>query len=124
MGERAERPSRWGAYVHAVVPVPRLAALAAAAEEHGAAVVIVPDEGTDRDVYVTLTAMALATGRIMLATQPCQTTASLTSMLPRVAFEYGHTWCAFSTSASAVARSRFGAWTSSSTARPNPPLGI
>ena len=56
--------ARWGAYVHAVVPVPRLAELAAAAEQRGAAVVIVPDEGTDRDVYVTLTAMALATERI------------------------------------------------------------
>ncbi len=60
--------ARWGAYVHAVVPVPLLAELAAAAEQRGAAVVIVPDEGTDRDVYVTLTAMALATERILLAT--------------------------------------------------------
>jgi len=34
--------------------------------------------------------------------------ASVTVMLPRVAFEYGHTWWAFSTSARAVAASTFG----------------
>ena len=43
-------------------------------------------------------------------------------MLPRVALEYGHTSWALATSSSAVAWSRAGAWTSSSTARPNPPL--
>src|SRR5262249_31964502 len=44
------------------------------------------------------------------------TTASLTSMLFRVALEYGQTWCACSTSFSASALSTPGRWTSSWTA--------
>lgn len=58
----------WGMYVHATVPVPTLVALAQEAERLGAAVIVVPDEGIDRDVYVTLAAVAAATSRIVLAT--------------------------------------------------------
>ena len=43
-----------------------------------------------------------------------------TSTLPRVAFEYGQTWCALSTSALAVASSRLGTCTSSSTVEAEP----
>jgi hypothetical protein len=52
---------------------------------------------------------------------PDQTTRSRTSTLFRVAFEYGQTWCASSTSFSASARSRPGSDTSKATSSPNPP---
>src|SRR6516164_9815804 len=56
------------------------------------------------------------------ANPPCdQTTVRRTSTLPRVALEYGHTWCAFSTSASASARDRPGSETARSMSRPKPP---
>ena len=51
------------------------------------------------------------------------TTVSVTSMLPRVALEYGHTSWALATSASAAAWSSAGACTSSATCRPKPPFG-
>ena len=45
---------------------------------------------------------------------------SVTSMLPRVAFEYGHTMWAASTSFCAVSRSRPGSEIFSSTSMPKP----
>ena len=50
-----------------------------------------------------------------------QTTVRRTSTLPRVALEYGHTSCAFATSASASARDRPGSDTARSMSRPKPP---
>ena len=58
--ERAGNPP-WGVWLHAVRPVPELVRLAVAAEELGAAALLLADEGVDRDLYVTLTAIAVAT---------------------------------------------------------------
>jgi 5,10-methylenetetrahydromethanopterin reductase len=58
--------THWGLWLHAVRPVAQLAELEAAAESLGAAAVLVADEGTDRDLYVTLTALALRTRRVLL----------------------------------------------------------
>src|SRR5579875_1100690 len=59
------RPA-WGVWLHAVEPVPELVRLAVAAEDHGAAALLLADEGIDRDLYVTLTAVAVATRRLAL----------------------------------------------------------
>src|SRR5215470_13512527 len=56
----------WGIWLHAVRPVGELAELAAAAEALGASAVLVADEGTDRDLYVTLAGLALRTRRVLL----------------------------------------------------------
>ena len=53
-------------WLHAVRPASELAELAAAAEDLGASAVLVADEGTDRDIFVTLTAMAQRTRRVSL----------------------------------------------------------
>ena len=53
-------------WLHAVRPVAELADLAAHAEQLGAAAILVADEGTDRDLFVTLTALALRTQRVSL----------------------------------------------------------
>jgi len=58
--------SRWGLWLHAVRPVPELVSLAATAERLGAAALLLADEGIDRDLYVTLTAIAVATSQIAL----------------------------------------------------------
>jgi 5,10-methylenetetrahydromethanopterin reductase len=63
--ERAGGP-RWGVWLHAVRPVPELVRLAVAAEDLGAAALLLADEGVDRDLYVTLTAVAVATRRLAL----------------------------------------------------------
>ena len=57
---------RWGLWLHAVRPLPELAALAEAAEEAGASAILVADEGTDRDLYLTLAAIAQRTRRVLL----------------------------------------------------------
>jgi 5,10-methylenetetrahydromethanopterin reductase len=57
---------RWGIWLHAVRPVPELVRLAVTAEELGAAALLLADEGIDRDLYVTLTAVAVATRRLAL----------------------------------------------------------
>jgi 5,10-methylenetetrahydromethanopterin reductase len=57
---------RWGIWLHAVRPVPELVRLAVTAEELGAAALLLADEGVDRDLYVTLTAAAVATRRLAL----------------------------------------------------------
>jgi len=56
----------WGVWLHAVRPARELADLAAAAEDLGAMAILVADEGTDRDLYVTLAALALRTRRALL----------------------------------------------------------
>jgi 5,10-methylenetetrahydromethanopterin reductase len=58
--------TRWGVWLHAVRPVAELADFAAAAEALGAAAILVADEGTDRDLFVTLTALAYRTRRVLL----------------------------------------------------------
>ncbi len=58
----------WGIWLHAVRPVPELVELAVHAEKRGASLLLVADEGTDRDVYVTLTAIAAQTTSLWLAT--------------------------------------------------------
>jgi 5,10-methylenetetrahydromethanopterin reductase len=57
---------RWGIWLHAVRPVPELVRLAVTAEQLGAAALFLADEGIDRDLYVTLTAVAVATQRLAL----------------------------------------------------------
>lgn len=51
----------WGVWFEPTQPVKRLAALARLAEDLGAEVCLVADEGTERDVYVALTAILAAT---------------------------------------------------------------
>jgi 5,10-methylenetetrahydromethanopterin reductase len=58
--------THWGMWLHAVRPLPELADLAAYAEEQGAAAILVADEGTDRDLHVTLAALALRTRTALL----------------------------------------------------------
>jgi 5,10-methylenetetrahydromethanopterin reductase len=58
----------WGVWFEPLLPARELAHLAAVSEEAGAGYVFVADEGTDRDVYIVLTAIALATSRIRLVT--------------------------------------------------------
>jgi len=58
--------TRWGVWLHAVRPLPELTAFAAAAEALGSAAILVADEGTDRDLFVTLAAIALRTSRVQL----------------------------------------------------------
>lgn len=80
--------SHWGLWVHGVRPVGELVALARRAEEHGAAALLLADEGLDRDLYVTLTAIALATERVSLvpaitnphSRHPAATAAALASL--------------------------------------------
>src|SRR6266403_793298 len=55
---------------------------------------------------------------------PAQTTLIVTSMLPRVAWEYGHTWCAASTRAWAAWRSIPGRLTLRRAARPKTPCVV
>ncbi|HEY2281604.1 MAG TPA: LLM class flavin-dependent oxidoreductase [Streptosporangiaceae bacterium] len=59
-------PARWGVWLHAVEPVPQLVRLAVAAEGLGAAALLLADEGVDRDLYVTLTAVGVATHQLAL----------------------------------------------------------
>lgn len=58
--------THWGLWLHGVRPVAELAELAAAAEGLGAAAILVADEGTDRDLFVTLAALAQRTNRVLL----------------------------------------------------------
>jgi 5,10-methylenetetrahydromethanopterin reductase len=53
-------------WLHGVVAVPELVSLARQAEQRGAAALLLADEGVDRDLYVSLTAIAVATERITL----------------------------------------------------------
>ena len=58
--------TQWGVWLHAVRPASELAQLAAVAEALGAAAVLVADEGTDRDLFVTLAVLAQRTRRVLL----------------------------------------------------------
>lgn len=58
--------TRWGVWLHAVRPLPELGAFAAAAEALGATAILVADEGTDRDLFVTLAAIAQRTSQVHL----------------------------------------------------------
>jgi 5,10-methylenetetrahydromethanopterin reductase len=57
----------WGIWFEPTQPVRRIVELARLAEREGAEVCFVADEGTERDVYVTLTAVLLATDRMVVA---------------------------------------------------------
>jgi len=57
----------WGVWFEPVQPVARIVELAQLAEQHGAGVCFLADEGTDRDLYVTLTAVVLATDHMVVA---------------------------------------------------------
>lgn len=56
----AGTPIPWGVWFEPTQPVTRLVELARLAEELGAEVCLVADEGTERDVYVALTAILAA----------------------------------------------------------------
>ncbi|HET9600239.1 MAG TPA: LLM class flavin-dependent oxidoreductase [Acidimicrobiales bacterium] len=58
---------RWGVWFEPVRPAAELVELAVLAEAEGATTCFVADEGTDRDVWITLTAIALATDRLVVA---------------------------------------------------------
>lgn len=58
---------RWGLWIEPTQPVRRLCALAQLAEAWGAEVCFVADEGTERDLYVALTAVLLGTERLIVA---------------------------------------------------------
>jgi 5,10-methylenetetrahydromethanopterin reductase len=64
--EVAASAPRWGIWLHAVEPVPDLVRLAVTAENLGATALLLADEGIDRDLYVTLTAIAVATRNLTL----------------------------------------------------------
>ncbi|HMK10134.1 MAG TPA: LLM class flavin-dependent oxidoreductase, partial [Acidimicrobiales bacterium] len=57
----------WGVWFEPVQPVARIVDLARLAEAHGAEVCFLADEGTDRDLYVALTAVVLGTERMTVA---------------------------------------------------------
>jgi len=57
----------WGIWFEPTQPVRRIVGLARLAESEGATVCFVADEGTERDVYVTLTAVLLSTERLVVA---------------------------------------------------------
>ena len=56
----------WGVWFEPTQPVTRLVALASLAEGLGAEVCLVADEGTERDVYVALTAILAATDALVV----------------------------------------------------------
>ena len=56
----------WGVWFEPTQPVTRLVALASLAEDLGAEVCLVADEGTERDVYVALTAILAATDALVV----------------------------------------------------------
>ncbi|MCE2532046.1 MAG: LLM class flavin-dependent oxidoreductase [Acidimicrobiia bacterium] len=56
----------WGVWFEPTQPVTRLVALAGLAEGLGAEVCLVADEGTERDVYVALTAILAATDALVV----------------------------------------------------------
>jgi alkanesulfonate monooxygenase SsuD/methylene tetrahydromethanopterin reductase-like flavin-dependent oxidoreductase (luciferase family) len=58
--------SYWGVWLHADRPLSTLTELAQTAEARGAAAILLADEGTDRDLFVTLAALAQHTSRALL----------------------------------------------------------
>jgi 5,10-methylenetetrahydromethanopterin reductase len=59
-------PAAWGLWLEPLLPPAELAALAQEAEARGASHVFVADEGTERDVFVVMAAVAAATSRVMV----------------------------------------------------------
>lgn len=59
--------TRWGLWLEPTQPVSRLCELAKLAETLGAEACFVADEGTERDVYVALTAILNETDRLVVA---------------------------------------------------------
>ena len=59
-------PLPWGVWFEPTQPVRRLVSLAQLAESLGAEVCLVADEGTERDVYVALTAILTATESVVV----------------------------------------------------------
>jgi len=59
--------TRWGLWLEPTQPVARLCSLARLAEGLGAEACFVADEGTERDVYVALTAIVHETERLVVA---------------------------------------------------------
>ena len=57
----------WGVWFEPVQPVARIVELARLAEEHGAQFCFLADEGTDRDLFVALTAVVLGTEAMTVA---------------------------------------------------------
>jgi len=57
---------RWGVWFEPTQPVARLCELAKQAEAAGAEVCLVADEGTERDVYVALTAILMSTDKMVV----------------------------------------------------------
>ncbi|MGH8923723.1 MAG: LLM class flavin-dependent oxidoreductase [Acidimicrobiia bacterium] len=57
----------WGIWFEPTQPVRRIVDLARLAESEGATVCFVADEGTERDLYVTLTAVLLSTEELVVA---------------------------------------------------------
>jgi 5,10-methylenetetrahydromethanopterin reductase len=78
----------WGVWFEPTRPVRRIVELARMAETEGASVCLVADEGTDRDVYVTLTAVLLSTERMTVgpaitnpfSRHPVATTAAIATL--------------------------------------------
>jgi len=66
MSGRVWSETRWGLWLHADRPLAVLSELAGTAEDLGAAAILVADEGTDRDLYITLAALADRTTRVLL----------------------------------------------------------
>ncbi|MDE0194363.1 MAG: LLM class flavin-dependent oxidoreductase, partial [bacterium] len=62
----AEPQIPWGVWFEPTQPVRRLVELAKFAEDLGAEVCLVADEGTERDVYVALTAILAASDRLVV----------------------------------------------------------
>ena len=58
---------RWAVWLEPVRPVSELVELARRAEAEGASACFVADEGTDRDVWVALTAIVLGTDELIVA---------------------------------------------------------
>ena len=56
----------WGVWFEPTQPVKRICELAQLAESLGAEVCLIADEGTERDLYVTLTAVLLATDSMIV----------------------------------------------------------
>ncbi len=83
-----EAPTYWGLWLHGIRPVGELVALAREAERLGAGVLLLADEGIDRDIYVVFAAIATATERITLvpgitnpfSRHPVATAAALASL--------------------------------------------
>jgi 5,10-methylenetetrahydromethanopterin reductase len=60
-------PFPWGIWFEPTQPVRRIVDLAQLAETEGASICFVADEGTERDVYVALTAVLMSTEKLVVA---------------------------------------------------------